>query len=538
MSFGATFSSFIVRAKHCFQLVFHFRTLALVYIIFVFLGTPSFFPLWVKMSYWVFSLFLLWVIGVGTLKIGGARFGDFEGEPSMSRYWLLVPLFILVFTRVIPFLQWGEAPLGYDTGIYLKQFEDYYQSLVSSGSLDSQVFSPASFFASLLMFFGWQPPWLLSVFYIFLSVSVGLGVYIVTYEYTQSFRSAFFSFFLFSISYTQFLAFWWFYWRMMLAMSFTLVALYLLKRGSWLIIPVAGLVGAFHPLSFLPLGLALFFNFIIAGGNRRYLFLSGLGIILVAFSVNWRELVGYLPLYTKQYGFIQGVPAYKAQELTGQFITFDHYLTFSFMYLPFIILGVLSFLRRRVFHVLFLYFLIALSIVLLHLVFHNRFIILFDFVAVIFAGVAMSDFVKWFLHIPYGRVALFLFFLGIIFFSFFQSYTAKPMITSRELSEIKSLDTIAEDDAYVMALSSYYSPWLYGYSHRRTIAPGYFDHNKWSLEEWQRFWSTSDPGVRKELLDRYDAPIYIFVGDKLAYMDFSRDPQFQKISNRIWKYLK
>jgi len=87
-----------------------------------------------------------------------------------------------------------------------------------------------------------------------------------------------------------------------------------------------------------------------------------------------------------------------------------------------------------------------------------------------------------------------------------------------------------------MATDSFYSPWVYGYSERKTIAPGLFEHNKWNKERWAAFWFSPDLDLRYYLLDMYEKPIYLFVGDRQPQMDFSNDPRFEKISKRIWKY--
>jgi len=90
-----------------------------------------------------------------------------------------------------------------------------------------------------------------------------------------------------------------------------------------------------------------------------------------------------------------------------------------------------------------------------------------------------------------------------------------------------------------MSTISHYSPWIYGYSGRRTIAPGLFQYDtKWSREEWDIFWATDDLEIRHNLLDRYEKPLYIFVGDwqEELRFKFDRDPALVKYSKRVYKY--
>ncbi len=94
-----------------------------------------------------------------------------------------------------------------------------------------------------------------------------------------------------------------------------------------------------------------------------------------------------------------------------------------------------------------------------------------------------------------------------------EARNTKPLITESQLDLIKELQN-TEPDAYAMSWSSEYSPWILGYSERKTIAPGLFDYNKWNLEQWNQFWSTQDKEETIELMSVYDKPIYLFIGNR------------------------
>ena len=112
----------------------------------------------------------------------------------------------------------------------------------------------------------------------------------------------------------------------------------------------------------------------------------------------------------------------------------------------------------------------------------------------------------------------------------------KPLISNAELAEIESLSGIAKENDYVMAVTSYYSPWVYGFSGRKAITPRLFEYDKWSVLKWKTFWSTGNLELRHQLLDEYEKPLYVFIGDRAGRMDFSSDPAFIRISQRIWRY--
>jgi len=500
------------------------KILILLYLILIFLATPWNANIWVKIPFWLFSLFLVLSIG----------FNKKEGRDAkqFSDLWILIPLGIVILTRMILFIHYGEAPLGYDTGIYLKHFEDAFLEVKSSGVI--KTIYPVSFITDILYFFGWRTSYLLSVFYILLNIFTGLGIYVVSREYFDR-RAAFFSFFIFSISFSQFLFFWWFYWRMMFAILFTLVSFYLIEKKSWLLVPVAGFMGAVHPLSLLPFGLAMILKFIFSK-DRKFLLFSGIGIVIVTFSVSFREIIGYFPYFINGHGFIQGYPDYLAQELTGQFVDFNIYRSFVLIYLPFAILGAVKFFKDRRFSYLFFYFCINFSIIYLNFIFHNRYIILFDLVAIILAGPVFSDFINKLSENRFGKIISTILILGSIASALFFVLKTEPLVKAEELKEIKSLSLKTEKNAYVMATSSYYSPWIYGYSGRKTIAPGLFEYDKWDLDKWRNFWFNSNLNLRYSLLNEYEKPLYIFTGEKSGQMDFSSDKAFSKISDKIWKY--
>ncbi len=135
-----------------------------------------------------------------------------------------------------------------------------------------------------------------------------------------------------------------------------------------------------------------------------------------------------------------------------------------------------------------------------------------------------------------GKVIIFLFFFGAFVNITYHSWKLKPLIDGEEIEAIRSLQSI-KGDFLAMSISSYYAPWIYGYSGMGTIAPGLFEYNKWDLEKWNRFWFTENPSVRRELLNEYDRTIYIFVGKKDPDIDFSHDNAFTQIHPHIWKFI-
>jgi hypothetical protein len=90
-------------------------------------------------------------------------------------------------------------------------------------------------------------------------------------------------------------------------------------------------------------------------------------------------------------------------------------------------------------------------------------------------------------------------------------------------------------------MSSEEAPWLLGFAGPHTIiAPGVFDANRWSEEEWYTFWTTKDRLVRHTLFDRYEEDtLYIFSPNtNKTHALFVNDPSITQLSPFVWVYQK
>jgi hypothetical protein len=118
---------------------------------------------------------------------------------------------------------------------------------------------------------------------------------------------------------------------------------------------------------------------------------------------------------------------------------------------------------------------------------------------------------------------------------------ARPLISEEQLGAVEWIRENAEDDAYVLATSND-APWVLAWSGRRVIAPGLFEWNVHSKDEWLSFFRAKDPEAAKEFLDVYDGPIYIYYsrnwGNYLGLEKFQAG-YFQKVYDDgavVYKY--
>jgi len=477
-----------------------------------------------------FSFFIGWLYF--TKKESGEGGGDFK----ISRWLIIIPIIFILISRILPFF-FAEAPLGYDTGIYKKSIENFARALPELPQFSSEnawdMRQPWGLCLSTNLFslIGFSEIQVFYGYYIFLSLFLGGAVYAIVKRFFNQ-NAAILAFFVFALSLTQFQTFFMVYYKNIASLFLMLIGFYLLKEKSWLVIPVAGFLGGLHRPTFYIFGLAMFAHFIF-NKNKKYHLVSGILILLVAASLYahnpqaiYQFLSPDLGETIKTFGPGGG----------GTFFDFEFYRKLIVFYLPFAVLGLIGLIKKKRFDYLFFWFIFNFLIVFLGLLFYNRFIIPLDIIVIILSGVTFSQILAKIWERREGKASLAVLMIGAVYlFVVFFQY-AQPLISDEELTEIKSLEHIAGEDEYVMATDSFYSPWVYGFSERKTIAPGLFEYDQWNREEWWGFWTTKDPDVWDLLLDRYKKPVYLFLGDKQHQIDFSSNARFEKISKRIWKY--
>jgi len=140
-----------------------------------------------------------------------------------------------------------------------------------------------------------------------------------------------------------------------------------------------------------------------------------------------------------------------------------------------------------------------------------------------------------------GYFILIIMLISSIFLIYDKSINTKSLINDNELDVITKFQN-TEENAFVMTTSSLYSPWLIGYSNRKTIAPGLFDYNLHNREQWDNFWKTTDINYIKEFMNAYKKPLYIFIGEKQvdnlkSYQDCFIT-YYQNADNKIYQYMK
>ncbi len=163
-----------------------------------------------------------------------------------------------------------------------------------------------------------------------------------------------------------------------------------------------------------------------------------------------------------------------------------------------------------------------------------------DIVLIIFAAKGFSLIIQDKKKIGFAITCILILSMGVLAFN--EARNSQPLIDETELEVISYLSQTPEN-SWVMSTSSHYSPWIIGYSYRKTIAPGLFDYNLHNKDEWMKFWATKSLEEVQQFLDSYEKPLYIFIGKRQKdnlnqFLDSECFEVFYaKQNNKIYKYL-
>ncbi len=449
---------------------------------------------------------------------------------KLNKWLILIPLFLILFLRIIPYVN-NDIPLGYDTGIYKNIMETYKDNLpnIPEFQLDTWVRANHEHglfvFTDVLYLIGFNTNTILTYFLIFLELLLGLTIYITTKKFFNK-NTAIIALFLYALSITQFKTFEYMYYKNILGLIFLLTAFFFLKSKKYVPFIISGIfLAVLHRPTFLVFLLSYFVYSILNLKAWKSNLISGLSIAVLAFPFYMHRLNEMI---------ISNVePLIEANIGAGTFISFFQYQFFILAYLPFAFLGAFYLIKKKDYNVLLIWFIINFVIVFFKIIFYNRFIIHLDIVMIILASLGIVFLIENKKLI--GTLCISILLISSFFIVLNDSLTIKPLIDNEEMNSIQSLSK-TEENSFAMSTTSYYSPWILGYSGRKTIAPGLFDYDQWTREEWNIFYNTTDKKLIISMFSNYTAPIYLYVG-KYQTDYIKNKPCFETYQDRIYRYV-
>ncbi|MCK9596036.1 glycosyltransferase family 39 protein [Candidatus Pacearchaeota archaeon] len=472
------------------------------------------------------------------------KLSDKPLNKKIHYFLFALAILFIILIRAIPYLN-NPIPLGYDTGIYKYGIEHGLANLDSwilQGGLE-----PLFLYLMEPLKLLFSSQFILTYLLIGFCALLGLAIYLVTKEFFNK-TTGLIALLIYAISSIQFLTFGYMYYKNIIGLSLALFSIYFLKKSEknkkfiWLFILLGGLSGAIHRPTFYIFGLSyLFYVLISPYKEKKYNFkLLRKNVLYGVFIIAFAGLF-YLGKFSQAIlimispvlqGFVQ------TGESAGTFINFFTYQFSILAYLPFAILGLLALFRKKQFNMIFFWALVTATIVYFQFFFFNRFIIHLDIGLIILSALGFSTLIEHKKKFGVVILAILIFSAGFVVLN--ESINTKSIITEQELKTIQYLQN-TEQNAYVMSTSSTYSPWLLGYSERKTIAPGLFDYNKHSQEQWIVFWTTEDINQIQQFMNVYEKPLYIFIGqkqkDNLVNFPECFEVYYNQGNNKIYKYV-
>lgn len=493
-----------------------------------------------------FEIFAVIIAVIGAFALYHYEVNQKESLDKWLHYCLFALGIVLIFTfRILPYVG-NDIPPGYDAGIYKFGIENFAAKGFSADSWVIGAMSPGLLYLlAPLVKMGISSEFILIWGFILFCVLLGYSIYLAAREYFGV-KTAVIALLLYAVSAIQFKVFTYLYYKNVVALACLFFALYFLeksnrvkldhdplldyamenpkivkpaKRNYWgefwkldriLFIVFGTLVGVMHLPTFFIFGISyLLFLF----NNRRDFWRKFLdGFLILAFSLLlyagfWKEAI--LPLIAPvAESFVEPGTA------PGTFISFFVYQFSTLYILPFAMLGFVHLFWQKRFNMIFFLTFVAGAIVYFQFFFFNRFIIHLDVFLILLAASAFSLMIANAKKL--GLAILVLMIISSGYVTLRDSLDAKPLISQEDLALIKMIDSNVEGNAYVMVVTSEYSPWVLAYSNRRTIAPGLFEEKKWSQIEWERFWAAKSEEETRSLMAVYPEgkPIYLYVGTK------------------------
>jgi hypothetical protein len=482
-------------------------------------------------------------------------------ELKFSIYFLIIPIVFILAGRALPFIEHGSHPLGYDTGFYIYNIEKereivkndwvnfnrvtagedkfFGQSDVNQKLLITEVESIGGRLINKLMIvLGFSDWFILYGLLTLAGLILGALIYLISANYFGK-TAAFYSTLIFSLSFTQYLAFYQVFWKNILSLAFMLAVFYLQEkeyRYKYLfIVPAILFIILLHKSSSFILLATLGLYFILKKNKGKYVYLAILAlIVLTAAWLNqtvlvylWEQLIS---------GFKSHYDFFSVKE--GIFVTRHEYLKMALFYLPFGLLAAWKMIIEKKRNIVLYLLAVSGIIILTKFIFYRRIIIFFDLALLILSGYVLELFFNQLagkISKKFARGLAVLIFSVIAWSYFSNIQQEKPLMSRQETLAISQIGVILPTIA-VFTYDSYYTPWLYGFSGHKIIAPGWGDF-KWNLKDWERFWR-SGANEQTETLRKLHQPLLIYYNNKRAniMLKVKNDPCFQQISDYFFYF--
>jgi hypothetical protein len=417
-----------------------------------------------------------------------------------------------------------EVPYGYDPGFFRYAIQTALEGLPNLSWI-SEPFLPYHeplfpILSIILTFIGYTPDQIIGPFLWFLSVFTGFCIYFLG---KQSFNRSVWLVWasIFFISIVQYQEYWWNYWRNIVGIIFLLVSLALsVKKSPLMILTLAGIF-TIHRASALFLLIILIFLLLAESFRDKKIPWKKILYIFLGWMIA-------LPLYARELSVLTDMVApitttFWLTTASGTFFTSREFFFLIFPYFLVLIPAIFQKVEKREFDIIFIGFLVWLFWSISRLFFYNRMFVFFDIFAILMAAYAIVYIIA---KLPklwgISLVAWFFLIQWCLYVTHAHEYLSRHSISREEFDIVENLDILLTDDSAILSTHRFYTPWLLGYSDRRTLAPWMLNDQIWDEETWNRFYFDSSDSGRCDMIQAYRtvAPkLYVFVWDQQPPLD-------------------
>ncbi len=441
----------------------------------------------------------------------GAGYGEKENGWGIARWAPFAAIGIFAISRTLPLIRWGTSGLGADIAVYHISFERCFAVWSACAAY------PIAALVKPFFILGVPTDTILIGLLIMANTALGFAIFKAANAYFGK-EAAAWSALIFAASLPQFLAYWSFFLSMQIALALGFFGLVLWRRRSRWAAPIFLAQGIIHFITFIPFALALALGAIFGrteGRKKELVYtLHALGVaslgILLYHAQNLGEFAGAAQKYaTGAYGVESAVL------LAGHFVTLDFYHNaLMLFYLPFALAVCARAIGSRARLLAALAMIVPLMLAVSGIIFHNRFLIVFDAMAIMMAGEGMRRFLAS--GSAMMKTLILCAFALIYAYSLRESWRMEPLVNAAEFAEIKALRDIPEtENLPIFVNNPLYLQFIAGYSGKEVLSVAFS----------KLPWKETDGAL-------------IYNAGRSAPFEAGNSPHYEQISENILRYYR
>jgi|CXWL01.1.fsa_nt_gi hypothetical protein len=404
---------------------------------------------------------------------------------------------VSIIVHTLPFILYGNHPLGYDTGFYrrylIQPFTEFPNTVVPGLGDDAflprlvlDILRQTQLPPDLILYGSYIACFALLPILAFFLLRQALGV-----------RGALIGALLLSLSPVSYQAFWFMLWKNAWTLCLLLGAFIALERRAVFFVYALEIgIALSHKTTALVYLLTLAVLFVLQK-ERRKEYAIHIAVTAIAFLAVNLELAGVIT---------RTAPS-------AIFLGWNEYTLLSLPFIAMIFVGFFLWKTCPPPKTLMAFAFVGILFTMFRLPFYERIFIFTDVALALLATFGIEFLVKK-IRENWGTLRATLYILalcamtGVLFGTLEnQIKLLKPLMTESNIAQIESVGTLVPEDAILLTTTEE-APWFEGFTLNHIAAPGMLadTHN---LEEWTAFWEATTTEARIEFLNDFPQPLYI-----------------------------